>query len=222
MLASIIGIFKAGGGYMPIEVNYPMERTRFLLRDSKITVIIADTELKRKIEEIQQGMDTQLQVLWWENGSPAWGGNQSQEYPIENPAAHGTPHDYAYMIYTSGTTGHPKGVLIHQQGMINHLYAKINDLTINPNDRVAQTASQCFDISVWQFLAALLKGGAVVIFNFEIVLDPGAMLKGLQEEKITILESVPSLMSVFLDMLEHKQELGLAAAECLSSYRTVY
>ena len=62
------------------------------------------------------------------------------------------------MIYTSGSTGRPKGVMVQQRGMINHLYAKVGDLGLGAHDVVAQTASQSFDISVWQFLAPLVVG----------------------------------------------------------------
>jgi amino acid adenylation domain-containing protein len=112
------------------------------------------------------------------------------------------PDDLAYVIYTSGTTGVPKGVLIHHRGMINHLYAKINDLSITPGDGIAQTASASFDISVWQFLASLLVGASTVIIDKETVLEGKIFLQVLQKERITILESVPSLMKVFIDTIK--------------------
>ena len=116
------------------------------------------------------------------------------------------PDDLAYVIYTSGTTGLPKGVLIHQQGMINHMYAKIDDFSITWDDIIAQTASASFDISVWQFLAGLLVGASTIIIDKETVLEGKAFLKVLQEEKITILESVPSLMTAFLEMIEGEED----------------
>jgi len=118
--------------------------------------------------------------------------------PAPAPA---TPDDLAYVIYTSGSTGQPKGVLIHQLGMINHLYAKINDLAITREDIIAQTAPAGFDISVWQFLAALLVGGMTYIIDKEIVLEPLEFIKTLRAGKVTVLETVPSLMTVFLDVV---------------------
>jgi amino acid adenylation domain-containing protein len=119
------------------------------------------------------------------------------------------PDDLAYVIYTSGTTGLPKGVLIHQLGMINHLYAKIHDLSLSCNDIMGQTAPPVFDISVWQFLAPLLVGARAVIIDKEVVLDPGEFLKTLQNGKITILESVPSLMKTFLDIIGQEKNKEL-------------
>jgi amino acid adenylation domain-containing protein len=207
MLASIIGIFKAGGVYVPIEVEYPDDRIRFMLCDAEPGAVVVDPETRPTIQEmLRDSTGTDIPGSVYLDSSATL-----EAYPGDNLPGKSTPNDCAYMIYTSGSTGKPKGVLIHRRGMINHLYAKIHDLSINGNDRIAQTASVSFDISVWQFLAALPEGGTTVIFDYDIVLNPGALLQGLQEEKITIFESVPSLMSVFLEMLENKKNTELKA-----------
>src|SRR5262249_36870670 len=94
------------------------------------------------------------------------------EHSGDNLPGRGKPEDLAYVIYTSGSTGVPKGAMIEHRGMVNHLYAKIEDLKLTGADAVAQTASQCFDISVWQSLAPLLVGGRVHILSDEITHDP--------------------------------------------------
>ena len=86
-----------------------------------------------------------------------------------------TPRSLAYVIYTSGSTGMPKGAMVEHRGMLNHLYAKIDALDLAATDNVAQTASQCFDISVWQFLAALVVGGRVQIYPDEVASRPDAV-----------------------------------------------
>jgi len=88
--------------------------------------------------------------------------------------------------------------------MLNHLYAKIRDLPLSDKDVVAQTASQCFDISVWQFLAALLVGGQVQIFDDEITHDPALMLDQIEQRKLTILEIVPSMMRMMVTEVGHR------------------
>src|SRR4029078_8802933 len=93
--------------------------------------------------------------------------SQAREHRLQNPSLHGRPRNLAYVIYTSGSTGLPKGAMVEQRGMINHLWAKVRDLKLNRDDVVAQTASQCFDISVWQFLSPLLVGGRVRIVSPE-------------------------------------------------------
>ena len=68
----------------------------------------------------------------------------------------------AYIYFTSGSTGEPKGAMCEHAGLLNHLNAKIDDLGVGPAHGapvVAQTAPQCFDISLWQLVSALLVGG---------------------------------------------------------------
>src|ERR1044071_2686950 len=116
----------------------------------------------------------------------------------DNLPALSAPRNLAYVIYTSGSTGVPKGVMVEHLGMLNHLYAKIHAIKIVSSDVVAQTASQCFDISVWQFLAVLLVGGKVLIVGKEEAQFPEALLRILDSEGATIWETVPSLLDAMV------------------------
>jgi amino acid adenylation domain-containing protein len=123
--------------------------------------------------------------------------------PYAGPGAggwrHASPRSLAYVIYTSGSTGVPKGAMIEQRGMLNHLLAKIRALRLSAADRVAQNAAQTFDVSVWQLLAALLVGGAVEILPDEVADDPQRLLAAAASGRITVLETVPSLLRVLLE-----------------------
>src|SRR5690606_2318021 len=112
------------------------------------------------------------------------------------------PEDLAYVIYTSGSTGLPKGVMVEHRGMVNHLWAKIEELGLTAADKVAQNASQCFDISVWQLLAALMVGGEVHILPDEVAHDPWRLLCETEGAGITILETVPSLLRLMVEEVE--------------------
>jgi len=105
----------------------------------------------------------------------------------------------AYVIFTSGSTGVPKGAMVAHQGMLNHLFAKIGDLGLTSVDVVAQTASQCFDISIWQLLAVFLVGGRVEIFPNEIAQSPSLLLDEARRSGVTILETVPSLLRALVE-----------------------
>jgi amino acid adenylation domain-containing protein len=197
MLASMLGIFKVGGVYLPVEVDLPGERIKYMLENSEARVLIADKENP----PVLRGNIPCLQVTVTES---AFGMN-----PPGNLQHQINPGNLAYMIYTSGTTGNPKGVLIHQRGMINHLYAKINELSITREDIIAQTASASFDISIWQFLTALIKGGTTAIIDKEVFLQPTRLLAILTKKKVTIMESVPSLMYQFFQLLDHDRDTQL-------------
>ena len=105
----------------------------------------------------------------------------------------------AYVIYTSGSTGEPKGVMIEQGGMLNHLWAKIEDLELRDGDVVAQTAAVSFDISVWQYLAALLVGGRVEVLDEEASGAGGKLLRAVDDRGVTVLETVPALLRASLE-----------------------
>jgi amino acid adenylation domain-containing protein/non-ribosomal peptide synthase protein (TIGR01720 family) len=195
MLACIIGVFKAGGAYLPLELDYPENRIEYILEESEVNIVIRENDHLDILGKKYAFLSPSEEIL--------------QGCPVKNPGRNNRPDNLAYLIYTSGTTGQPKGVMIHQLGMINHLYAKIYDLSITAIDIIAQTASACFDISVWQFLAGLLKGGSTFIIDKEVVLEPLAFLQVLQKGGITILESVPSLMTAFLEAAAQERDHSL-------------
>ena len=96
--------------------------------------------------------------------------------------------------------------MVEHAGMLNHLYAKITDLRMTQEETIAQTASQCFDISVWQFLSTLLVGGRVIIFGDDIVYDPSRLLNEVHCHGVSILEIVPSMMRALLDELARRKD----------------
>src|SRR5260370_20130782 len=93
-------------------------------------------------------------------------------------------------------------------GMLNHLFAKIDDLGIGEGDVVAQTAPQCFDISVWQLVAALLVGGRTLIVEQETILDAKRFTDKIVEGRVAVVQVVPSYLEVFVSYLtRHPPEL---------------
>jgi non-ribosomal peptide synthetase component F len=117
----------------------------------------------------------------------------------DNPCDRGLSEHLAYVIYTSGSTGVPKGAMVTRRGMFNNIRSKVSGLKLGPADVIAQTASQCFDISVWQFLTALTCGARTSIVPDETSRDPFRLITHLERTGITILETVPALLQGLLD-----------------------
>src|SRR5947209_1470841 len=94
-------------------------------------------------------------------------------------------------------------------GMLNHLCAKIQDLRIGEGQVVAQTAPQCFDISLWQLVSALLVGGRTLVVEQEAILDAERFVDKVVEGRVAVLQVVPSYLEVVLSYLEqHPRELS--------------
>ncbi|WP_404483990.1 non-ribosomal peptide synthetase [Pseudomonas sp. HT11] len=186
LLGMIIGSFKAGAGYLPLDPGLPSQRLSRIIDLSRTPLLVCTEACREQAIELLEGTDCQLLV--WEE-VPGRG---------ENPGVYSGPDNLAYVIYTSGSTGLPKGVMVEQRGMLNNQLSKVPYLDLSPADVIAQTASQSFDISVWQFLAAPLFGARVDIVPNTLAHDPQGLLAHVQAQGITVLESVPSLIQGML------------------------
>jgi fengycin family lipopeptide synthetase B len=211
-LTAVLAIFATGGAYLPLDPRLPAQRLRQVLQQSQSRQVLCAGDMLEVLSDVLEGLPDHVrpQVLVL---APAY----QLEPPATSLAAYSAPRNLAYVIYTSGSTGVPKGAMLEQRGMINHLYAKIRDLQLTGADILAQTASQSFDISVWQFLAALLVGGQVQIYPDEIAFDPKRLLERLARDQVTIVETVPSLLGLMLEVVERAvpAERGLAALRWL-------
>lgn len=189
MLAMILAIFKTGRVYLPIDIEYPENRILYMLKNAGVQVVLSEKACKA---EWQNKFCTYYRDdIIFDNGQC-----------ITCDEA-GTPGDIAYIMYTSGSSGFPKGVIVEHGGMLNHIKAKINDLGLSEGSLVAQNATQCFVISIWQFLAPLIVGGTTVIYPPSIVQDPHLFITSLIKDKINILEVVPSYLTAMLDYMRN-------------------
>ncbi|MCP4157976.1 MAG: amino acid adenylation domain-containing protein, partial [bacterium] len=198
MLICILAIFKTGCAYLPIEPQYPAARKQFMLEDSCSAILLTTASAPKEITYHEEIINIDEAVRTGIRHIPGGRGE-----PCARPSAGGHPSSgLAYVIYTSGSTGNPKGAMVEHRGMMNHIWAKITDLQLTSKSIVAQNASHCFDISIWQFLSALPVGGITAVFTGRLVLEPKQFVRRVIALGVTILELVPSYLSVILNTLE--------------------
>ena len=106
--------------------------------------------------------------------------------------------------------------MCEHDGMVNHLYAKIEDLGIGPGDVVAQTAPQCFDISLWQLVSALLVGGRTLIVEQDRILDVERFVDTVERGAVAVFQVVPSYLDAVVAYLGSRPR-ALPHLRCVSA-----
>ena len=198
-LVAILGALKAGKAYLPLNPTHPENYTREIIKDCQVTEILTEENYVADINVIIKDLKQTINIHTISLNRSEFI-NCYSEIDVKST-------DLAYIIFTSGTTGKPKYIMIEHSKKINHLFMMINRLSLLDKDIVAQTAPQCFDISVWQFLAPLLVGACTHIFDIELVQAPNKLLKAVINKSITILQIIPSLLDVILENTELMQNI---------------
>ncbi|WP_406730236.1 non-ribosomal peptide synthetase [Streptomyces sp. NBC_01794] len=207
-LAAVLAVFKAGGVYLPIEPHFPAERIAATLTRAGCTLVLTEPGSTTTLDPALQTRPG-TEKLFIDTAC-------TEDHGDDDPGIRVTPDQLAYIYFTSGSTGEPKGAMCEHAGLLNHLYAKIDDLDIDARGVVAQTAPQCFDISLWQLLCALLAGGKTLLVEQEAILDIPRFLDTLTAGRVTVLQLVPSYLEAVLTELEQRPR-DLPDLRCVSA-----
>jgi amino acid adenylation domain-containing protein len=199
-MASVLGIWKAGLAYLPLEPHFPAARIGTALSRAGCPVVLTE---HGSTGTLDRALDTRPGIERLLVDAAVAEGHDDADLGVAVAA-----DQLAYMLFTSGSTGEPKGVMCEHAGMLNHLYAKLDDLSVREGDVVPQTGPQCFDISVWQLVGALVVGGRTLLVPQEAVLDVERFVDTLVDGRAGVLQVVPSYLDVVLAYLEqHPREL---------------
>ncbi len=194
MVVALLGVLKAGGAYVPLDPTYPKERLAFMLGDTGAGWLLTQGRLVSQLP----AHEARLVQL---DGDQEAIARQRETAPATVVSA----GDLAYVIYTSGSTGTPKGVMVTHRGLSNHMSWLQSALALNETDRMVQKYSLSFDVATLEIFAPLLAGAQLVLARSERYLDPAYLLKLMADEKVTIIDLVPSLLGLLLE------EEGMAA-----------
>ena len=194
LVVFLLGVLKTGGVYVPLDPGYPAERLQYMAQDAQAPVVIVQ---KRQVE-LFANLGVQL----------ICGEDQQAEIERESVADVGVrleDDNLAYVIYTSGSTGKPKGAMNTHRGLQNRLQWMQEKYQLTSDDRVLQKTPFSFDVSVWEFFWPLMVGARLVMAEPGMHQDPEYLGQTIEQQKVTTIHFVPSMLQAFLESGEAKK-----------------
>jgi amino acid adenylation domain-containing protein len=174
MIVGLLGIVKAGGTYVPLDPEYPIERLAFMLEESNVAILLTD-------ESLEDALPSSGAHVIFLNAEQ----DEIANYSEANPPNLSYPDNLAYVMFTSGSTGKPKGIAVTHRNVVR--LVKENDYAyFDAEERFLQFAPISFDASTFEIWGSLLNGACLVVF-----LKKQASLEELgevvREQQVTIL-----------------------------------
>ncbi len=209
MVVAIVAVLKAGGGYLPLNPEYPQARLEHMLNDASPAVIITDEALRKLLPPSAKIVNLDAPEIQ----------NKLRQSLAANPTDAQRseallPGHPAYVIYTSGSTGTPKGVVITHANVTRlfaateHWFHFKQGFNFNQQDVWTLFHSYAFDFSVWELWGALLHGGKLVVVPRSITRSPQEFLELLAEQQVTVLNQTPSAFYQLMQAEEENPEMG--------------
>lgn len=188
MLIAVLGVLKAGGAYLPLDITHPRERLGLMIGDSAPVVLLTerallDTLPKHSGETLC--IDTDSHAISCE----------SNRHCLTSTVG----SNLAYVIYTSGSTGKPKGVQVSHRNVVNLLQYMSARGIVSGDDCLLAVTTISFDIAALELLLPLLVGARLVIAKHEDALDGARLIKKLSSANITVMQATPSTWRLLID-----------------------
>ncbi|MEO0777801.1 MAG: amino acid adenylation domain-containing protein, partial [Bacteroidota bacterium] len=189
-VAVLLGIWQAGGIYLPIATDQARERVAFMLADAEAVLTISEAKY------LPQLRDWQIEAI---------DHRDCADYPDTFQEPRGLElSDTAYLIYTSGTTGRPKGVPIRHESILNQILFHNEYLEMAVGERFLHLASLAFDASLVEILMPLFSGGTLVVAGQALKENTDRLLTFLKEQRVNAAIFPPAYLRL-LDRVEQTE-----------------
>ncbi|GHJ15511.1 non-ribosomal peptide synthetase [Micromonospora sp. AKA38] len=179
LLPVLLGVLKAGAGYVPLDPAVPVERLGFVVGDAGVGALVCERETVGVV-------DFAGVVLVVDEPGVLDG------LPVGDVGSVVSPDGVVYVIYTSGSTGRPKGVVLSHANVVRLLSSAQEHFAFDASDVFSLFHSFAFDVSVFEMWGALAHGASVVVVGQEVTRSPEDFLDVLVGAGVTVLSQTPS------------------------------
>jgi len=210
MVIALLGILKAGAGYVPLDPHHPSARLRDIVVDANVGRLITTSDLRQTVADITMPNTT---IVFLDEERP----KIDKESP-DRPTRPVAPHQVCYAIYTSGSTGHPKGVVIPHKALVNFLWSMRSLPGLSADDVLLAVTTLTFDIAALELFLPLVTGARLVLASQHDTADANRLSALIESKGITVMQATPATWSMLLEAGWHgKPDLKvLCGGEALS------
>lgn len=196
LLTALLAVQRVGAVYIPLDPEHPSLRTRQVLEDAAVDLVISTAELAAGLTRGSAAPGYDVLVL---DGTDEQGAACAD---VTLPGLPAADDGLAYVLHTSGSTGRPKGVMVTRANIAAFLASVAELGWVRDRDALVAVTTVAFDISGLELFAPLCVGGTVHLADRETVRDPEALMRVIARADADVLQATPSLWRGLVDAAE--------------------